>query len=368
MKKILIVSTVSRQFYLFEQGNIEVLKSLGYEIHGAANFDDANERLDELDIIRHHFDIQRSPFSLKNIKAYKQLKKIMQSENFDAVHCHSPMGGVLARLAAKSSGISTVIYTAHGFHFYKGAPYKNWLIYYNIEKYLSKFTDILVTINKEDYGRAKNFYSKEIVFVPGIGIDLSRFENLKIDRKEKRAELVIPDNSVVLLSIGEINKTKNHETILKALVQLKNKNYVYLICGRGRLETYLMNLADKFGIKDKVKFLGFRNDIPEICIASDIFVFPSYREGLPVSVLEAMSAGLPIIGSKIRGNTDLIQDGSGGFLHAPQDFISIAQSIDKLIENNELRKEIGNRNKEEVKKYDKQFVKKRMREIYQLLE
>lgn len=166
MKKILIVSTVSRQFYLFEQGNIEVLKSLGYEIHGAANFDDANERLDELDIIRHHFDIQRSPFSLKNIKAFRQLKKIMQSENFCAVHCHSPMGGVLARLAAKSSGIYPVIYTAHGFHFYRGAPCKNWLIYYNIEKYLSKYTDILVTINKEDYARAKDFYSKKVVFVP----------------------------------------------------------------------------------------------------------------------------------------------------------------------------------------------------------
>jgi glycosyltransferase involved in cell wall biosynthesis len=367
MKKILIVSTVSRQFYLFEQGNIEVLKSLGYEIHGAANFDDANERLDELDIIRHHFDIQRSPFSLKNIKAFRQLKKIMQSENFCAVHCHSPMGGLLARLVAKSSGIYPVIYTAHGFHFYRGAPCKNWLIYYNIEKYLSKYTDILVTINKEDYARAKDFYSKKVVFVPGVGIDLSRFENIKISRKEKRAELGIPDNSVVLLSIGEMNKRKNHETVLKALVQLENKNYVYLVCGRGELESYLMSLADKFGIIDKVKFLGFRNDIPEICIASDIFVFPSYQEGLPVSVMEAMSAGLPIIGSKIRGNTDLIQNGNGGFLHAPEDYISIARSIDKLIDNHELRQEMGNRNREEVKKYDKQVVKERMKEIYQLL-
>jgi glycosyltransferase involved in cell wall biosynthesis len=367
MKKILIVSTVSRQFYLFEQGNIEVLKSLGYEIHGAANFDDANERLDELDIIRHHFDIQRSPFSLKNIKAFRQLKKIMQSENFCAVHCHSPMGGVLARLAAKSSGIYPVIYTAHGFHFYRGAPCKNWLIYYNIEKYLSKYTDILVTINKEDYARAKDFYSKKVVFVPGVGIDLSRFENIKISRKEKRAELGIPDNSVVLLSIGEMNKTKNHETVLKALVQLKNKNYVYLVCGCGELESYLMNLADKFSISNKVKFLGFRNDIPEICIASDIFVFPSYREGLPVSVMEAMSAGLPVICARIRGNTDLIQDGYGGFIHAPEDCIGFAQSIDKLIENNELRKEMGKRNKEEVKKYDKHVVKERMKEIYQLL-
>ena len=213
MKKILIVSTVSRQFYLFEQGNIEVLKSLGYEVHGAANFVDANERLDALDIVRHPFDIQRSPFSLKNIKAYKQLIEIMKSESFDAVHCHSPMGGVLARLAAKSIGLSPVIYTAHGFHFYDGAPRKNWLIYYNVEKYLSKFTDTIVTINKEDYSRAKTFKAKSVIAVPGIGVDSSKFDNVKVDRNKKREELAIPEGAIVLLTIGEMIKRKNRTLV-----------------------------------------------------------------------------------------------------------------------------------------------------------
>lgn len=367
MKKILIVSTVSRQFYLFEQGNIEVLKSLGYEVHGAANFDDANERLDALDIVRHPFDIQRSPFSLKNIKAYKQLKKIMRSENFDAVHCHSPMGGVLARLAAKSLGLSPVIYTAHGFHFYDGAPRKNWLIYYNVEKFLSKYTDTIVTINKEDYERAKTFKAKNVIAVPGIGVDSSKFDNVKVDRNKKREELGIPEGSVVLLTIGEMIKRKNHETALKALAQLKNDNYIFLVCGRGELESNLKSIAVSYGIDDKVKFLGFRNDIPEICIASDIFVFPSYQEGLPVSVMEAMSAGLPIIASRIRGNTDLIQDGNGGYLHNPEDYLGIARSIDKVIEDESLRVEMGVRNKKEVKKYDKQVVKERMKELYKII-
>lgn len=367
MKKILIVSTVSRQFYLFEQGNIEVLKSLGYEVHGAANFEDANERLDALDIVRHPFDIQRSPFSLKNIKAYKQLIEIMKSESFDAAHCHSPMGGVLARLAAKSIGLSPVIYTAHGFHFYDGAPRKNWLIYYNVEKYLSKFTDTIVTINKEDYSRAKTFKAKSVIAVPGIGVDSSKFDNVKVDRNKKREELAIPEGAIVLLTIGEMIKRKNHETALRALAQLTNDNYIFLICGRGELESHLKDLAVNLGIEDKVRFLGFRNDIPEICIASDIFVFPSYQEGLPVSVMEAMSAGLPIVASRIRGNTDLIQDGNGGFLHEPEDYSGIAKSIDKVIEDESLRAKMSVRNKNEVKKYDKKVVKDRMRELYENL-
>lgn len=364
-KKILIISTVSRQFYLFEQGNIEVLKSLNYEVHCAANFEDANERLDSLDIIRHPFDIERSPFSLKNIKAYKQLKKIMNSENFDAVHCHSPVGGVLARLAAKAVGISTVIYTAHGFHFYNGAPWWNWLIYYNVEKLLSRYTDTIVTINKEDYERAKTFKAKNVIAVPGIGVDSNKFDNVEFDRDKKKEELLIPKGAIVLLTIGEMIYRKNYETALKALSNLKNKNYIFLICGKGELEEHLKKIALNFGIYDKVRFLGFRDDIPEICKVSDVFVFPSYQEGLPVSVMEAMSAGLPIIASKIRGNSDLIQDGNGGFLHEPEDYQGFAGSIDKVIENKEFRIKMSNRNKAESKKYDKQIVKDKMRILYE---
>lgn len=366
MKKILIVSTVSRQFYLFEQGNIEVLKSLGYEIHGAANFDDANERLDELDIIRHHFDIQRSPFSLKNIKAYKQLKKIMQSENFDAVHCHSPMGGVLARLAAKAVGLSPVIYTAHGFHFYKGAPIINWLFYYPVEKFLARYTDVLITINQEDYSRANKFKAKNIMNIPGIGVDTNRFNNFTTHRGKKREELGISDDDVVLLSIGEMIKRKNHETALKALAKAERKNIVYLICGKGELECYLKDLTNTLGIKNKVQFLGFRNDISEICAASDVFIFPSYQEGLPVSVMEAMSAGLPIICSKIRGNNDLIEDSKGGYLFSPDDVGGFAKAIQRLAEDKMLRVNMGKVNLEAVKCYDISVLKAQMTEIYNI--
>lgn len=364
MKKILIVSTVSRQFYLFEQGNIEVLKSLGFEIHAAANFSDANERLDALNIIRHPFDIQRSPVSLKNLKAYKQLKKIMVSEKFDAIHCHSPMGGVLARLAAKSVGISPVIYTAHGFHFYKGTPLKNWLLYYPVEKFLSRYTDVLITINEEDYGIGRKFKSNKTVYVPGIGVNTDKFKN--INRDIKRRELELPEDSVIFLSIGEMIKRKNQETALKALARVKKQNWLYLICGRGELEDHLRNLAKSLGIEDKVKFLGYRDDIPEICVASDVFLFPSYQEGLPVSVMEAMAAKLPIVCSKIRGNTDLIEDGVGGYLIDPNDVEGISRVVNRLIADKDLRETMGDRNHKNIKKFDINSVKSEMKKVYEL--
>lgn len=364
MKRILIVSTVSRQFYLFEQGNIEVLKSLGYQVHGAANFEAANERLDVLDIIKHPFDIQRSPFSFKNIKAYKQLKKIMKSEKFDAVHCHCPMGGVLTRLAARSVGISTVIYTAHGFHFYKGAPLMNWLLYYPVEKFLSRYTDVLITINKEDYNRAQKFKAKKVIYVPGIGVHTEKFSQIIVDRENKRKELDVSTDMFLILSVGELNKNKNHEVIINAIAELKDPNLMYLICGQGSREIYLKQLAVRLGIAEKVKFLGFRNDVAEIYKLADVFVFPSYREGLSVSLMEAMSAGLPIICSSIRGNFDLIKDGEGGYLVAPDDIGGFVEKLKAVKNSAEIRHKMGRQNISEVKQYDQSAIKTQMQKLY----
>lgn len=365
MKKILIVSTVSRQFFLFENGNIEVLKSLGYEIHAAANYSDANERLDNLDIIRRHFDIQRSPFSFKNIKAYIQLKKIMKSEKFDAIHCHSPMGGVLARLAAKSVGIKPIIYTAHGFHFYKGAPIKNWLLYYSIEYWLARYTDVIITINQEDYERAnKSFKARNIEYVPGVGIDIRKKDCINIDIQQKRKDIGLPEDSFVLLSVGELNENKNHESVIKAIAKLKNPNVFYVICGKGSLQNYLTKLINELELDKQVKLLGYRKDIVEICKIVDAFIFPSFREGLSVALMEAMSTGLPIICSKIRGNTDLIDEGKGGYLVIPNDIEGYLKTINKLIKNEELRKEMGIYNLECIKQYDVKKVKDKMKEIY----
>lgn len=358
---------MSRQFYLFEQGNIEVLKSLNYEVHCAANYDDANERLDSLDIIRHNFDIKRSPVSFKNIIAYKQLKKIIKTENFDAIHCHSPMGGVLTRLIAKSCGVDTVLYTAHGFHFYKGAPLINWLIYYPIEKWLSKYTDLIITINKEDFHRAKLFNTCRVEYVPGIGIECDKIKKTQNQRRFKRLEFTLTDNTFLILSIGELNKNKNHESIIRAIANLNNRNIQYFICGSGVLEKKLRLLINSLELNDNVKLLGYRNDIHELCAAADLFVFPSYREGLSVSLMEAMAAGLPIIASNIRGNTDLIKSNINGILVEPDDIESIKTSILKLMNEPKLRNKMKLNNENDIEKFAIQNVSELMKNIYNSL-
>lgn len=366
MKKILIVSTVSRQFYLFEQGNIEVLKGLGYEVHGAANFEDQNERLDALDIVRHPFDIQRSPFSLKNFKAYKQLKMIMKSENFDLVHCHSPMGGVLTRLAAKSIGLKNIIYTAHGFHFYKGAPILNWLVYYPVEYFLSRITKILITINDEDYNRARKFKAKYLFKVPGVGIDLENFRS-KQQTNISRADLKISDNDTVFVSVGELNVNKNHKVVIEALSKIENNNIKYLICGQGSNLNKLKKIVNERDLSDNVLFLGYRNNIPEFLNISDIFVFPSLREGLSLSLMEAMADGMPVIASKIRGNVDLIDEESGGYLFQPKDAEKLSQIIDLVVKNKrDLIDRMGDYNKLKIKEFSQEKVMKIMKEIYEI--
>lgn len=365
MKKALIVSTVSRQFTLFERGNIEVLKELGYEIHGAANYEDATPALEELGIKQHHIDIQRSPFKVDNFKAYKQLLKLMKKEEFDLVHCHAPMGGVVGRLAAKSVGIKNVLYTAHGFHFFKGAPRINWMVYYPIEKICSYFTKILITINQEDYMLAtKKMKAEKTKYVRGIGLNVNRFNDKSININEKKASLGIPIESTILLSVGELNKNKNHQIIIKALSELDKINIHYCIIGRGENKKYLEDLAVELNIKDKIHFLGYRDDVNELYEIGDIFCFPSYREGLSVALMEAMVMGLPVIASNVRGNVDLILNNKGGLLYSPNDKNGFKQGIEKLINEDKLRKEMGDYNKNNVSQYTITEIKMQMKEIY----
>lgn len=364
MKRVLIVSTVSRQFYLFEQTNIGILKELGYEVHGAANFLDVNERLDKVDIIRHPIEIQRNPFSLRNITAYRQLKKLMKEYAFNLVHCHSPVGACLARLAARATGIKNVIYTAHGFHFFKGAPLINWLLFYPIERWLSRYTDTLITINREDYKRARNFKTCKVKYVPGIGIDTAAFDNTMFNKMTISKEMGIDDGDIVIVSVGELNKTKNHEIIIKALTAEKSHKIKYVLCGTGSKEHELKALVEKKGLGSRVIFMGYQNDIRRILSVADIFVQPSFREGLPVALMEAMSSGLPVVCSCVRGNVDLIKNTQGGFLVHPDDVDGFRKAISRLAADKALRIRFGSFNKEAVRKNDKQYIYTKMKEIY----
>ncbi|MBS4930172.1 MAG: glycosyltransferase family 4 protein [Clostridiales bacterium] len=320
MKRALIITTVSGFVPQFEMNNVRILQDLGYEVHYAANYHmpvytDNNERLEGTGIIQHQIDFVRSPYNIgKNIKALKQLVSLMRSIKFHLVHCHTPMGGVLGRIAAHKTNTKPVIYTAHGFHFYKGAPVWNWLFFYPVERCLAHWTDCLITINKEDYERAKRLKVKSSVnYVPGVGIN--RIDKLSVEEiKNKRIELGIPLEGTLLISVGELNKNKNQRVILKILKESNMKNLFCIICGEGPEKMQLNTYIKRYNLESQVKLLGFRQDIDELLMCSNIFVCSSKREGLSVAVMEALSYGIPVIATSVRGNRELIKEGINGYL------------------------------------------------------
>lgn len=358
-KKVLFTATVDSHIKHFHIPYLKLFKEEGYETHVATN---GEEKIDYCDK-KHTVSFERSPFNFRNIKAYKQLKKIINEEKFDIIHCHTPMGATITRLAAKKArkNGTKVIYTAHGFHFYKGAPITNWLIYYPIEKWLSKYTDCLITINEEDYEIAKKFKAKEVELVNGIGIDKEKFKKIEINKENKLKELGLKEGRKIVLSVGELISRKNHETVIKAIKNIDN--IYYLICGIGKLEKYLKNLVKKLDIEDKVIFLGYRKDINEILMITDLFVFPSYQEGLPVALMEAMFEGIPALASNIRGNIDLMKENLE-YLIVPNDVKAFEHNIEKLLSNKKICNKIIDNNYKNIEKYTLDNVMIKMKKIY----
>ena len=366
MKVLFVATVVKTHINAFHLPYIKMFKDKGWETAVCAKNDFENKEDCVIPNCDKFYDLpfERNPFKLNNIKVFKKLRKLIKEEKYDIIHCHTPTGGVLARLAAKLSGSkkTRVIYTAHGFHFYKGAPIKNWLLYFPIEWLCSFLTDTLITINKEDFEFAqKLMHAKEIKYVPGVGIDTEKFANVTCDKAQKRKELGIPENATVLLSVGELNANKNHETVIKAT---SNLDVYYIIVGQGGLEEHLKSVAQNHNISDRVKFLGFRNDIVELCKSSDIFVFPSFREGLPVALMEAMASGLPCVASKIRGNTDLIDEGKGGFLFTLDDSDDLTKKLSTIINDVKLAKYFGNNNIAKIKNFENNVIFKTLDNVY----
>ena len=349
MPKILYTATVLSHLQLFHQPFMKLMKEHGYQVDAASDTTPFTNKDLACD---NSYDVcfPRNPFSLKTFKAYKQIKKIIQENNYDIIHCNSPTASILTRLAARKTK-AKVIYMAHGFHFFKGAPLLNWLLFYPAEKFTSRYTDILVTINNEDYQIAKkHFHAKKIILLPGVGLDTSKFNN---DRTYNNTD------NINLLSIGELNKNKNHQIVIKALANCP-KNIHYHICGEGPLGNELLELAKK--LKVNLHLEGYQANVKTFLDQADIFVFPSLREGLPKSVMEAMANGLPCIVSNVRGNHDLI-DPKGGFVVSNKEEEYTA-AIKSLATSSELRKSQGEYNKEKVKKYDIKNILPLMEDIY----
>lgn len=368
-KKVLFVATVvQKHIMVFHLPYLNWFKQNGYETHVCAANDYENKVECNIPFCDYFFELpfEREPLNIKNLTAYKQLREILSINKYEVIHCHTPVGGVIGRLAAHNTkNVNTkVIYTAHGFHFYKGAPLVNWLLYYPVEKWLARYTDVLITINAEDFNIGKKMKANVVEYVPGVGVDLELINSLVIDNKIKRKELGINSSDFIILSVGELNKNKNQEVIIRAMSQVKNKNIKYLLCGKGPLEDELKKIAKELNVDDQVCFLGYRNDVSELCKISDLFAFPSIREGLSLALMEAMAAGLPVICSKIRGNIDLIEHKRGGYLVNPKDTDSFAVAIKLLLESEHLTKSYGNYNKRVIMNYSKEKVFEKMSMIY----
>lgn len=351
-KKALMIASMASMLDNFNRSNIKILSELGYEITLAANFEreDSNSKEKVAEFKREMeekgYRIVQIDFSrkLSNIegqfKSYHQVKALTKNR-YDLVHCHSPICAAMTRVAFRKERKkgTKVIYTAHGFHFFKGAPLINWLIYYPIEKVASYFTDVLITINKEDYERARTkFHAKKVEYVPGVGIDIEKFNNIKVNIVQKRKELGVDLDDTVLLSVGELNKNKNHQIIIRALAKLHRPNVKYIVVGQGALKGYLVNLAKELGVEKQVIFLGFREDVAEIYKVADIFVFPSKREGLSVALMEALASGLPVVASDIRGNEDVICIGENGELVKDNNLNIWKEKIEEILVNNMEKK------------------------------
>ena len=316
-KKVLFIATVDSHIELFHLPFLKMFKDKGYEVSVATETDKPIKYCDK----KIKLPIKRSPFKvISNFKAIRKLKKILADEKYEIVHCHTPVGGVVARMAAKKArkNGTRVIYTAHGFHFYKGAPMHFWMMFYPIEWYLAKFTDTLITINNEDFERAKKRFGKrcrDIQYVPGVGVDPKKFEK-KLTKKEKaelRESLGLSMDDKVLICIGRLDKNKNQGFLIQVMKELlkKDDKYHLLLVGPDELNGKYQKLAKKLGVEKNVHFLGFRKDISELLQISDVATSVSIREGLGLNLIEALINNVPIVVSNNRGHRDIVNVRSG---------------------------------------------------------
>ena len=339
--KILYLSTIIGTIDSFLIPHLRLLSEQGHVVDVAGNFTTKiSKELKTATKNCYNLPLQRNPLNINNINALKRLLILIKKNNYDLVHVHTPVASVIGRFACILTA-TKCFYTAHGFHFYKGAPLINWLIYFPIEWCLSFFTNTIITINKEDFNLAKKYmFAKNVDIMPGVGVDIEKFANVKIDKLVKRKELNIPENCKLILSVGELNKNKNHQVVIRALALLNDPTIHYAICGVGNLDNYLLRLAKTLGIDSQLHLLGRRDDIPEILKCSDLFIFPSIREGLGIAAIEAITSDLPIIVADNRGTRELSLANDDFILYDKYDYYSLSLKINKLLSEKELEKQM----------------------------
>lgn len=381
-KKALFIATVGGFVTQFELNNVFILQGMGYEVHSAANFREPvysvkEQELSDMGVTLHQVDIEKSPYMWKqNRRALEQLCGIIRTEGISLVHCHTPVGGVLGRMAALLCRRENprVIYTAHGFHFYKGASWVNWLFYYNVERLLARHTDILVTINEEDYTRAKRFRLRKgggVYKIPGEGLHVERFPAVTGSRKrELRQRLGVEEDTFFLLSVGELSGNKNHREIVRLMPEIKrrlgDRKVLYGICGDGFYRDELAALVEGMGLGGDVALYGYREDIQDYLACADCLVFPSVREGLGMAALEAMAMGIPVVASDNRGTREYMEDGRNGYVcdvRRPESFIDAIEKVCRMPP--EERAAMGEEGRRTAERFDIRSAGRIMDRVYE---
>lgn len=353
-KRILFVANVAKEHInKFHIPTIKCFKEHGWRVDVACS---GEEKVPECN---HHYRMcwKRSPFTVKTIRGILDLKKIVEREKYDIVYCHTPVGGLVARLScigARKRG-TKVVYCAHGLHFFKGAPVINWLIYYPIEKFLSYFTDVFFTVNEEDYKCVRKRFNKRMIvkYVPEVGVDFSRLEieNSADVRKEYRSNLKIESDETGLIYVAELIENKNQTMLIdmqKQLIELGEKTKLILV-GPDHADGLFQKYAKEQGVGETVLFLGWRSDIGELMHAADICVASSIREGFGINLVEAMYCGLPVIATNNRGHVTVIKDNQNGFLVNTNDSKKMVKRVRQLIHDKETYKRMAN---QDASKYD----------------
>lgn len=368
-KKVLFVASVAGHIEAFHLPYLQWFKEQGWETHVAARAERKfeSEWVDEF----HDVPFNRSPYTLRNIKAYRALKKVIGDNSFDVIHCHTPTASALTRMAARKARKegAKVIYTAHGFHFFRGAPPVGWLLYYPVELLLSRLTDAMVAINTEDYAtlRKRGFKAAQKFAVPGIGVDTSRFAPAVPDEKSRlRAECGYAPEAFILFYAAEFIRRKKHRLIIEAAPELKRrvKNLKIIFAGHGPLLEESKRLAVRLGVSDVIDFLGYRSDVPRLVALSDVGVSSSRQEGLAINVVEDLSSGLPVVASDDRGHRDTVIDGVNGYLFrkgSKEDFVA---KVMRLYASPSLREEMGKKARESMRKFSIENALKEHIKIY----
>ncbi|MEY8515929.1 glycosyltransferase [Lachnospiraceae bacterium 29-84] len=375
MKKVLIVATVFK-FLIFERNDIEILKKMGFEVHSATNMNEADwlkddGMLDYLDIHKHQIDFDRTPFSRKSMIAYGQLKELINRNHFDLIHCHTPVAAAITRIAAlRTRKMGTkIIYTSHGFHFHKKASLKNWILYYPIEYLLAPFTDMIITINREDYKLIQKFHVKEKRYIPGVGVDTEKISKMKVDKTKIRLKYGVPLEAFLILSIGELSDRKNHKVIIKAISQCGIKNIYYIICGTGEKAQELEELAKKLGILDRIIFTGqvSHEDAMKICHVCDIGALPSTIEGLGLAGIETLACGKPMVASDVHGIVDYVIDGITGITCNPNDVNAFSKAVECLYTDKLMYQKCVSNTLVVAKQFDLCVAEKSMKDNYRVV-